>query len=77
MCFFEGILLCSLSGNHPYEDLAKFGYKPDMKYKSLNNLLLKAKFRNPTIFIICFPHICQLKPSKPHHFPFYFFKFSF
>jgi hypothetical protein len=27
-----GILLCRPSGNHPYEDLAKSGYKPDMKF---------------------------------------------
>ncbi len=27
------------SGNHPWEDLAKSGYKPNMKYKSLIILL--------------------------------------
>jgi hypothetical protein len=27
------------SGYHPYEDLAKSGYKPEIKYKSSINLL--------------------------------------
>lgn len=31
-CKFSGILLCRQSGNHPYENLAKSGDKPDMKF---------------------------------------------
>ncbi len=30
---------CRKSGHHPEEDLAKYGYKPNMKYKSLAILL--------------------------------------
>jgi hypothetical protein len=48
--FPSGIVLCRLSGDHPYEgaetngihpykDLAKFGYDPYMKYKSLIHIL--------------------------------------
>jgi len=29
--FFFPILLCDKTGDHPQEDLAKFGYRPDMK----------------------------------------------
>jgi len=34
-CFYKGIFVCNQSGNHPLEDLAKYGYKPDTKYKFL------------------------------------------
>jgi hypothetical protein len=47
--YFQEFLNVVPSGNHqskdvakwqsPWEDLAKSGYKPDMKYKSLINLL--------------------------------------
>jgi hypothetical protein len=47
--YFQEFLDVVPSGNHqskdvakwqsPWEDLAKSGYKPDMKYKSLINLL--------------------------------------
>jgi hypothetical protein len=34
-CFsFKGISVCRKSDNHPYGDLAKSGYKPEIKYKS-------------------------------------------
>jgi hypothetical protein len=38
---FWSILWCSQSGNHPYDDLAKFGYKPNMKAppKKIKNIL--------------------------------------
>ncbi len=50
LVFSWGNLFCSLSGNHlyehmekngnhPKEDFGKFGYKPEMKYNSLINLL--------------------------------------
>jgi hypothetical protein len=29
--FFLGISVCSSGGNHPKEDLAKSGYKPEIK----------------------------------------------
>jgi hypothetical protein len=32
----SSILLCGQSGDHPQEDLAKFGYKLDMNVKSLS-----------------------------------------
>jgi hypothetical protein len=38
MVFFFSILWCSQSGNHPSKDLAKFGYKIDMKIKKFNYL---------------------------------------
>jgi hypothetical protein len=37
--FYKEISVCSQSGNHPYEDLAKSGYQPDIKHKSLITLL--------------------------------------
>jgi hypothetical protein len=37
--FSLGIFVCSQSGYHPEENLAKSGYKPDMKYKPLIILL--------------------------------------
>jgi hypothetical protein len=47
--FFCSILWCSQTGHHPWEDLAKFGYRPNMEVK---------KFKNPsTIWLfagICF-----------------------
>jgi hypothetical protein len=47
--FFVGIFSCGQNGIHPYEgcrkcgdreDLAKSGYKPKVKYKSLTIILL-------------------------------------
>jgi len=38
-CLFLSILWCSQSGDHPYEDLAKFFYKRNMKIKRLKILL--------------------------------------
>ncbi len=35
--FFSSILRCSQTGNHPQEDLAKFGYRPDMKVEKIKN----------------------------------------
>jgi hypothetical protein len=35
--FFFLILLCDKTGDHPQEDLAKFGYIPDMKVKMFSN----------------------------------------
>jgi hypothetical protein len=32
---FWGIFLCSQSGDYPWEDLAKSGYKPEVKFKNL------------------------------------------
>jgi hypothetical protein len=48
--FLLGISVCSSSGDHslercrqvsnlPYEDLAKYGYEPEIKYKYLTILL--------------------------------------
>jgi len=54
---------CTKIGNHPYEDLAKFVYKPTMKYKSLITLLyfdntFKSKYKNISIIIIIiFSHL--------------------
>jgi hypothetical protein len=36
---------CSQTGNHPHEDLAKFGYGPGMKVKKIKRILLY--FGNP------------------------------
>jgi hypothetical protein len=53
---------CKKSGNHLWEDLAKSGYKPNVKYKSLIILLyfgytLKTKYTNLAIFTtFFFPH---------------------
>jgi hypothetical protein len=33
--FCLGIFVCSQSGDHPWEDLAKSGYKPETNYQSL------------------------------------------
>jgi hypothetical protein len=46
-------------GNHPYKDLAKYGYKLDMKYKSLVILLyfgytLQPKYKNLARFLFFF-----------------------
>jgi hypothetical protein len=38
--FFLSILLCNHTGNHPQEELAKFGYRSERKVK---------KFKNPAI----------------------------
>ncbi len=48
---------CTKNGNHPSEDLAKFVYKPTMKYKSLIILLyfddpFKSKYKNMSIILI-------------------------
>jgi hypothetical protein len=37
--FILGIFVCSQSGDHPQEDLAKSGYKSEIKYKSCIILL--------------------------------------
>ncbi len=48
--FFGSILSCNQSGNHPYEDLVKFGYKLNMKgFKSFLNI-----FWLPTIITMCY-----------------------
>jgi hypothetical protein len=48
-------MLKKKGGDHPWDDLAKSGYKPDMKYKSLTyfyifGYILKMKYRNLAIF---------------------------
>jgi hypothetical protein len=44
--------------DHPKEDLAKYGYKPYMKYKTLINLFSFSLHieSNIKIFTILFPH---------------------
>ncbi len=39
--FFPSVLWCSCTGNHPQEELTKFGYKSKSKVEN---------FKNPTIF---------------------------
>jgi hypothetical protein len=48
---------CRKSGDHPYEDLAKSGNKPEIKYKSVIILLyvwLQTKFMNLANFTLFF-----------------------
>ncbi len=35
---FLGIFVCSQSGNHLFEDLVKFGYKPKIKVQIFDHL---------------------------------------
>jgi len=44
--FLFSIVWCSQTGDHPHEDLAKFGYGPAMKVKKRKRILLY--FGNPT-----------------------------
>ncbi len=39
--FFPLVFLCSPTGDHSQEDLAKFGNRPDMKVEN---------FKNPVVF---------------------------
>jgi hypothetical protein len=60
---------CRKSDACPKEDLAKSGYKPDMKYKFLIILLYswlqtETKYRNLVNFTGFFPHFWQMKASK-------------
>jgi hypothetical protein len=51
-CFFEGIFVCNQSGNHPSEDLTKYGYKPDTKVQVLNHpFIILAAHHKPNIEI--------------------------
>ncbi len=66
---------CRKNGNLSQEDLAKFGYKLDMKYKSSTNFLdlwlhiKKQKCRNLMNFNHFFPPcVWQLKSSKTNSF---------
>jgi hypothetical protein len=34
--FFQFCNVAKLTGDHPQEDLAKFGYRPEMKMKNIN-----------------------------------------
>jgi hypothetical protein len=60
------------SGDHPYKDLAKSIYKPDMKYKYFNYPfifwlhVLKIKYTNSQIFSFFFFSLTsgKWKPSK-------------
>jgi hypothetical protein len=60
------------SGDHPLEDFAKYGCKPDMKYKSLIIPLfslattLKTKYRNLMIFTNFFPSHLVIKSLQNH-----------
>jgi hypothetical protein len=38
--FLFPIVWCSQTGDHPHEDLAKFGYGPGMKVKKIKSILL-------------------------------------
>jgi hypothetical protein len=40
------IMWCSQTGDHPHEDLAKFGYGPGMKVKKIK--IIPLYFGNPT-----------------------------
>jgi hypothetical protein len=66
--FALGIILCSLSGNHPEEYLAKSGYKSDLRYKSLINLLylwLQTEHQQYESDLFCyFSHFWQMKPFQ-------------
>jgi hypothetical protein len=42
--FFPLVFLCSPTGDHSQEDLAKFGNRPDMKVEN---------FKNPVVFWLC------------------------
>ncbi len=80
--FFSGIFVCSQSGDHPQEDvrkwgpsqedLSKYGNNWELKYKSLIILLHfwlhndKPKIRIWTFSF--FSHFWQLKTSKNHFF---------
>jgi len=64
--FLESILWCSQSGDVPYEDLAKFGYKLNLK----NNLLYFrlhtwTMYRNLANFIT-FGQILAIENLKRH-----------
>ncbi len=67
--------------NHPYEGLAKSGYKPDMKYTWLINLL--ATHWKPTLeiwenFNPFFPRFWQIEnPLGSLHFSIFDLNFSF
>jgi hypothetical protein len=59
------------SGDHPSEDLAKSGYKPDMKYKCLISLVThteKKIMKNLGIFKTFFSHFWLLRNSKINSF---------
>jgi hypothetical protein len=43
--FFSSILWCCQTGNHPQEDLAKFGYIPNMKVE---------KFKKPSYILAAY-----------------------
>jgi hypothetical protein len=64
-----GIFVCSQSDNHPKEDIAKSGYKPYLKYKSLIILNpIKTKYRNLATFNILFLTLGDSKSPKSLHF---------
>ncbi len=72
---------CRKSAYHLYEDLAKSGYKPNMKYKSLIILLyffgctLKTKYRNLVIYTIFSLTLADWEPPKSHNFLIFNYKF--
>jgi hypothetical protein len=44
-------LLCSQTRDHPHEDFAKFGYRPDMK--------VKKKIKNPFYILVATGTCCE------------------
>jgi len=72
-------MLKKKGGDHPWDDLAKSGYKPDMKYKSLTyfyifGYILKMKYRNLAIFTIFFS-LLAVQTLMKNHFIFEYMKF--
>jgi hypothetical protein len=62
---FLGFFIHSQSGNHPQEDLAKSGYKPEIKYKYVIILLFfDHKMKTKSISLAIFPFSFSLKTSK-------------
>jgi hypothetical protein len=60
---------CKKSGDHPWEDLVKYGYKLSMKYKFLIILLLLLHTENQlqksdNSYFFFPPHLWQLKTFK-------------
>jgi hypothetical protein len=43
---FLGIFVCSQSGNHPWESLAKSGNNPEIKYKPFFGSTMKTKHKD-------------------------------
>jgi len=65
--FFSSILWCSQSGNHLDENLAKFGYNPNMKISLRKEIFLYSrlptrtiKYENLAIWIFFPPNVVNL-----------------